>query len=1105
MSRCRPSKWVPWALLGVGLPVLGAYLFSSGGLQSRVAEAAKSTLGASDITKWADVDVSGRDVTIKGESLTQSAIDDAVMAVAGTMGVRTVNTAGATLAALTAPTIESMATASTTPELRGTWQEGVATTLAVTVAGVTYKLGEAPELTTSAGNWLLKLAQPIAEGSFDATVESSDGAARMVAAPAPAKIMIDATPPVLAVPSIPSGPWPYVIAGTWAEEPGATLQAEVAGVTYALGGSPMLTSDGAGNYAFAPTDITVPGSYDVKLTSSDAVGNVTTTILPAGIMIPAVAAVAAAEAVAAPAMEAPLRLTAAAPEGATWPYAITGSFTEEPGSKLKARFAGRSYELGRGAALTSDGKGTFTFAPVAKNLGAGTYTAWFTATSAKGVKAVTSANVTVPEPMKAAEVVAPKPELAVPTVDMQLALSGAPIIKGTWPQGQADMLKVTVAGRAYELGIDANLSSKDGKWSLFPASSLKDGYYDVVADIADDAGQTRRDTTVAELEVDGDQPVTPTLAAYSGAGSPTALTGTWDEKQAKTLAVALPAANIAATLGTEGSPLTSDGGGNWSLALANPLPVGSYDVEVTTTDVHGRIQTVTAAAGIVVAEAPAPVVEVLVPPTPPVPKIGLYAAPCAADAAWPREIKGRWSEGTAVNLKAKLAGRTYVLGQGSALTSNGSGEFTFAPRAGGLKPGAHTIWFTSKGPGGDVRVAKCDITVPAPVMAAAPAPEPTPVAEPAPAPAEVFVPPTPPVPKIGLYAAPCAADAAWPREIKGRWSEGTALNLKAKLAGRTYVLGQGSALTSNGSGEFTFSPRAGGLRPGAHTIWFTSKGPGGDVRVAKCDITVPAPVMVAAAEPAPAPAPVEVFVPPTPPVPKIGLYAAPCAADATWPREIKGRWSEGTALNLKAKLAGRTYVLGQGSALTSNGSGAFTFAPRAGGLKPGAHTIWFTSKGPGGDVRVAKCDITVAAPVMVAAAEPPMVPEIVIPARPFDCVATLSRLNQIFPIRFEFDRTELQGISSLSLSQYAALLKDPRCAGLKVEINGHADFKGTVIYNQGLSEQRASVVLSALKDAGVGTSRLSPKGFSELVPFDPATTDEAREKNRRVDFTVAKN
>jgi outer membrane protein OmpA-like peptidoglycan-associated protein len=188
-------------------------------------------------------------------------------------------------------------------------------------------------------------------------------------------------------------------------------------------------------------------------------------------------------------------------------------------------------------------------------------------------------------------------------------------------------------------------------------------------------------------------------------------------------------------------------------------------------------------------------------------------------------------------------------------------------------------------------------------------------------------------------------------------------------------------------------------------------------------------------------------------------------------------------------------------------------------LKPGSNTIWFTSKGPGGDVRVAKCDITVPAPVVVAEApaepapapaepapaEPAPAPEVVIPARPFDCVATLGRLNQVFPIRFEFDRDDLQGISSLSVSQYAALLKDARCADLKVELGGHADFRGGVTYNQDLSERRANQVLKALTDAGIDTSRMTPKGFSELVPFDPATTDEARAKNRRVEVTVIKN
>ena len=47
---------------------------------------------------------------------------------------------------LVPPTIESLITNKSTPEIKGTWQEGIAKTLAVTLAGRTFKFGTDPEI-----------------------------------------------------------------------------------------------------------------------------------------------------------------------------------------------------------------------------------------------------------------------------------------------------------------------------------------------------------------------------------------------------------------------------------------------------------------------------------------------------------------------------------------------------------------------------------------------------------------------------------------------------------------------------------------------------------------------------------------------------------------------------------------------------------------------------------------------------------------------------------------------------------------------------------------------------------------------------------------------
>ena len=116
----------------------------------------------------------------------------------------------------------------------------------------------------------------------------------------------------------------------------------------------------------------------------------------------------------------------------------------------------------------------------------------------------------------------------------------------------------------------------------------------------------------------------------------------------------------------------------------------------------------------------------------------------------------------------------------------------------------------------------------------------------------------------------------------------------------------------------------------------------------------------------------------------------------------------------------------------------------------------------------------------------------------------LAEISTNFPIRFAFDDTQLKPPLDKAMNQYAALLKDLRCATMKAEVAGHADFFGSRLYNQALSEARAQAVVSALVAAGVDARRLSTQGLSELMPADAEKTGAARQKNRRVEITPVK-
>jgi OmpA-OmpF porin, OOP family len=138
----------------------------------------------------------------------------------------------------------------------------------------------------------------------------------------------------------------------------------------------------------------------------------------------------------------------------------------------------------------------------------------------------------------------------------------------------------------------------------------------------------------------------------------------------------------------------------------------------------------------------------------------------------------------------------------------------------------------------------------------------------------------------------------------------------------------------------------------------------------------------------------------------------------------------------------------------------------------------------------------------VAIPAPPPPPPPPPTAEPYDCLAVMSRISNVFPIRFEYDLIDITRPFELSVSQYAALLKDPRCSTLNIDIVGHADFIGGPQYNVNLSERRANIIMKMLTDAGVDASRMTAKGMGETTPIDAAETDEARAKNRRVEITA---
>jgi outer membrane protein OmpA-like peptidoglycan-associated protein len=104
-------------------------------------------------------------------------------------------------------------------------------------------------------------------------------------------------------------------------------------------------------------------------------------------------------------------------------------------------------------------------------------------------------------------------------------------------------------------------------------------------------------------------------------------------------------------------------------------------------------------------------------------------------------------------------------------------------------------------------------------------------------------------------------------------------------------------------------------------------------------------------------------------------------------------------------------------------------------------------------------------------------------------------------IQFKTGSAEILPASNTILDQVAGTLKGHPEFRL-LEVQGHADERGDDKANLKLTQQRADSVMEALTSRGIERKRLRSMGYGEYCPVDPARSQVAYEKNRRVEFKV---
>ncbi len=108
----------------------------------------------------------------------------------------------------------------------------------------------------------------------------------------------------------------------------------------------------------------------------------------------------------------------------------------------------------------------------------------------------------------------------------------------------------------------------------------------------------------------------------------------------------------------------------------------------------------------------------------------------------------------------------------------------------------------------------------------------------------------------------------------------------------------------------------------------------------------------------------------------------------------------------------------------------------------------------------------------------------------------LGKLNDV-RVFFEFDAATLTKEASDRLADVGEVLA--RHPELDVNIQGHADERGSSQYNLALGQKRAESVKKYLSQLGVKEGQIKAVSFGAEKPLDPGHDEEAWKKNRRAE------
>ena len=119
---------------------------------------------------------------------------------------------------------------------------------------------------------------------------------------------------------------------------------------------------------------------------------------------------------------------------------------------------------------------------------------------------------------------------------------------------------------------------------------------------------------------------------------------------------------------------------------------------------------------------------------------------------------------------------------------------------------------------------------------------------------------------------------------------------------------------------------------------------------------------------------------------------------------------------------------------------------------------------------------------------------------PEECIAQIDAIKDTRKITFDPGSADLTASTQPVVDDIAEVLK--KCGDLPIRVSGFTDSQGREVMNQQLSQDRADAVLTALRARRVPVSTFESIGFGEENPIADNDTEEGREANRRIEFSL---